>query len=131
MICLNNNLSIDGGQFNNDRHIKLAISKELRKSSGNKRFKDFRNSSSSLPNAVSLTANLNNTRNKKGSLYPYESHQLGVRDKRMKNMRYDSFKRKYTIYSDSIIVNNNFGPKMSNNFVKSNPKLSHSLDTDK
>lgn len=97
----------------NDRNIKLAITKELRKSSGNKRFKDFRHSSSSLPNSISLTANLNNTRNKKQNLYPYESQQVSGKDKRLRNnLRYDSLKRKYTVYNESLTVNSNFGLKM-------------------
>lgn len=131
MIFWNNNLSIEGGAFSNENKIKLAINKEIRKSSGHKRFKDFRHSQSSLPNAVSLTTNLANTRNRQNNLYPYESHQLAMRDKKMKNnLRYDSFKRKYTIYSDSVIVNNNFGPKMANNYMMTSAKLSHSLEKD-
>lgn len=114
----------------NEKNIKLAITKELRKSSGYKRFKDFRHSSSSIPNAVNLSANLN-TRNKKHSLYPYENQAMTGKDKKSKNnLRYDSFKRKYTVYNDSSQVVTGFNKKLNNNFMRSNAKMSHSLDRD-
>jgi len=106
---LKNNLSIEGGQFGNDKKIKFAINKELRKSSGNKRFKDFRHSSSSLPNAISLVSNLNNTRNRKNNLYPYESQQMQKEKKTKNNLRYDGFKRKYTIYNENNVVSAQLG----------------------
>ena len=126
---LKNNLSIEGGGYINEKNIKMAITKELRKSSGYKRFKGFRHSSSSVPNTVSLSSNLN-TRNKKHNLYPYENHALTGKDRKLKNnLRYDSFKRKYTVHNESLSVSNNFG-KITNNYMKPNAKMSQSLDRD-
>jgi hypothetical protein len=119
-------------QLLNKPNIKLAINKEMRKSSGAKRFKDFRHSSSSLPNAINLVSNLANTRNRKHGLYPYESHKIKDSSlweiKKGQNLRYDGFKRKYTIFNDSIVVNNNFGIKLSNNYMKAGGKMTQSLD---
>jgi len=121
-------LSIEGGGFINEKNIKLAITKELRKSSGYKRFKDFRHSSSSIPNSVTLSSQLN-TRNKNHSLYPYENQSLtGKRKTDKNNSRYDSFKRKYTVYKDTETLNTSGGAKLSNNFMKPNAKMSQSLD---
>jgi hypothetical protein len=101
----------------------------MRKSSGNKRFKDFHHSSSSLSQAITLNPNLNNVKNNKQTLYPYENQiQTSIKDKKMKNLRYDSFKRKYTIHNDGIVANNNIGQRLSNNFVKPNAKMSQSLN---
>lgn len=77
LLQTNNNLTIEGGALANEKLIKLAVLKERKKSSDNKKIKDFRNSLSSLPNPNSINSGItNHQRNKNYSLYPYESQQL-------------------------------------------------------
>ena len=82
------------------------MSKDRKNSRYSKRLKDFRNS-------------FGNTRNKAYNLYPYETNQRG--GKKIRN----------TIYSDNVIVNNNFGLKIANNYMKPARKLIQSVDGEK
>lgn len=140
---IKNNLSIEGGGLVNERNLKLAISKERKKTTEyGKRFRDFRHSSSSLPHAVGLNPQLNqNTRNRNYNLYPYESQQMSGMENRknrssmqFKNrkfsLRYGQKKSHNTIYKNNIIVNANFVPasKLPKNHSKPSAKLLHSVD---
>lgn len=103
---IKSNISIEGGNLVNERNIKLSLSKDRKNSRYSKRLKDFRNS-------------FGNTRNKAYNLYPYETNQRG--GKKIRN----------TIYSDNVIVNNNFGLKIANNYMKPARKLIQSVDGEK
>ena len=111
---IKSNISVDGGgivpnQPQNERSgIKLSLSKDRKGSRYSKRLKDFRTS-------------FGNTRNRNYNLYPYETHQRTGGSKKIRN----------TIYSDNVIVNNNFGLKIANNYMKPSRKLIQSVDGEK
>lgn len=105
---IKSNISIDSANIINEKNIKIAFSKDRKNNSRyGKRLKEIRNSFG------------NNTRNRGYNLYPYETHQRGA--KKIRN----------TIYSDNVIVNNNFGLKIANNYLKPSRKLIQSVDSEK